>query len=167
MNIRYDKKAVPTFNKLYKLPLGSITARGWLKEQLERSAAGMGGNLDKLEPDMIANPFVSKSRETGWNEKLQAGWSTEVSGVYWTGLVQLAFTLGDEALIEKARGWVNAAIANQNTDGYFGGYTENDNKMEDFCAWAPTGGFARCFPITMRRARLTSWKRRVARCFGS
>ena len=108
MNIYSEKSVVKTYNKLHKLPLGSVTARGWLKEQLTRSKHGTGGHLDELEPDMIANPFIDYScfkRLPGSTEDAKptfaAGWSGEISGTYWTGLVQLAYTLNDEELIAK------------------------------------------------------------------
>lgn len=59
-------------------PLGSVTAQGLLKTQLERSKAGMGGHLDELEPDMIAKPYVDRTHKS----KVSAGWSGEISGTY-------------------------------------------------------------------------------------
>ena len=109
MNIPFEKSVVKTHNKLHKLPLGSITARGWLQEQLLRSKHGTGGHLDELEPDMIATPFINYSAfkklpfENGpADPTFAAGWSSEISGAYWTGLVQLAFTLNDPELIANA-----------------------------------------------------------------
>src|ERR1035437_1929726 len=46
-----------SYNHLTRLPLGNVTAQGWLKTQLERNKAGMGGHLDELEPEMIGKPF--------------------------------------------------------------------------------------------------------------
>ena len=37
-----------SYNQLTRLPLGNVTAQGWLKAQLERNKAGMGGHLDEL-----------------------------------------------------------------------------------------------------------------------
>src|SRR5690606_4260382 len=110
-----------TFNRLSKLPLGRVQARGWLREQLLRSKAGMGGHLDELEPDMIARPFVDRGQMSVTNSTLNAsvipGWSSEISGTYWTGLTQLAYTLGDEELIAKAARWVDAVLKNAESDG--------------------------------------------------
>lgn len=49
--------------------------------------------MDVLEPDMIGMPFIVRVQEKGLNSSIRAGWSSEISGTYWTGLVQLAFTL--------------------------------------------------------------------------
>ena len=43
------------YSKLFPLPLGSITAEGFLKEQLTRNKNGMGGHLDEIEPECDLN----------------------------------------------------------------------------------------------------------------
>lgn len=55
-----------TYSKLSQLPLGKVTASGWLREQLERNKNGMGGHLDELEPRMIATPYTTKETEPSW-----------------------------------------------------------------------------------------------------
>ena len=119
-------------HRLSRLPLGAVTAEGWLKTQLERSKAGMGGHLDELEPEMIAKPFIDRQHKS----PVSPGWSGEISGTYWTGLVQLAFTLNDEELKEKARTWVYSTLALQEEDGYLGSYRKNENRLEDYSAWS-------------------------------
>jgi len=123
---------VTEHSRLARLPLGSVVAQGWLKTQLERSKAGMGGHLDELEPDMIAKPYVDRTHKS----KVSPGWSGEISGTYWAGLVQLAFTLNDAELKAKAEKWVRATIALQEEDGYLGSYRKTDNRLEDYSAWS-------------------------------
>jgi hypothetical protein len=77
--------------RLCRLPLGAIRAKGWLARQLRVEARGMSGHMDELEPDMIGNPYITRSRKEG----VSAAWCAEISATYWTGLVQLAFTLND------------------------------------------------------------------------
>lgn len=121
--------------KLYPLPPGSVTARGWIREQLLRNKDGMGGHLDELEPDMIANPYIDRRTDEAWGADIKAGWGAEISGNYWYGLIQLAFALDDDALKAKAERWINGALKNQRPDGYLGTYTESDNLMDDYNAW--------------------------------
>ena len=143
MNILREKAKVKMHLQLHRLPLGSITARGWIKEQLQRNKDGIGGHMDELEPDMIATPFINYSAFKSLppankpaDPTFAAGWSSEISGSYWTGLVQLAFTLNDEELIEKATAWVNGVLANQEDSGYLGGYPPHTNRMVDYNAWS-------------------------------
>ncbi len=127
------------YSKLQRFPLGSITPSGFLKEQLIRSKNGMGGHLYELEPEMIADPYVNKRRVERWSDDDQSGWGAEISGNYWSGFIQLAFTLNDEALIKRATQWVDDMLKNQREDGYLGTYYEPDAKIfEDFNAWGTT-----------------------------
>lgn len=127
--------------KLSAFPLGSIVAEGFMKEQLLRCKDGIGGHLDEIEPEMIATPYINLTRVTQWegSEEHQNGWTAEISGNYWTGLIQLAFTLNDDELKEKATNWVNGTIKNQREDGYLGTFGENANRLHPFnaaCLWA-------------------------------
>lgn len=119
-------------NQLTRLPLGNVTADGWLKAQLERNKGGMGGHLDELEPDMIAKPYVDRN----YKSKVSPGWNGEISGTYWTGLIQLAFTLNDDELKAKAHKWVYSTLALQEEEGYLGSYRKTDNRLEDYSAWS-------------------------------
>ena len=148
MNIDPKRTCVKTYNPMSKLPLGSVRAEGWMREQLLRSKAGMGGHLDELEPEMIATPFISYSafkrlpNQPGEADPtFAAGWSSEISGTYWTGLVQLAFTLHDDELIAKAERWIDGVLKHQEADGYLGGYPATTNRMADYNAW----GSAWCY----------------------
>lgn len=125
------------YAKLQTLPLGDITASGWLRQQLERSKEGMGGHLGELEPHMIGEPFVTGKLEEKMPPELQAAWCGEISATYWNGLIELAYTLQDRQLIEKATKWVEGVLANQREDGYLGTYRRQcDNPKEDYNAWS-------------------------------
>lgn len=142
MNIEKQNACIQTYSKLQKLPLGSVTAKGWLRDQLLRSKDGMGGHLDELEPEMIATPHVNYSHFEEHpifgkvDATLASGWSGEMSGTYWTGLIELAYTLGDEELMEKAARWVEGVLKHQEPDGYLGSYSEEANRNDDFNPWA-------------------------------
>ena len=144
MNIYSEKAVVKTYNKLSKLPLGAVTARGWLREQLLRNKDGMGGHLDELEPDMLATPFINyssfkKHPFLGEPEpSVASGWCGELSGKYWTGLIQLAFTLNDKELIEKAARWIEGVLKHQEPDGYLGSYAADNDRNVDYNPWSAT-----------------------------
>ena len=132
------------FAELEALPLGSITARGWLKEQMLRNKAGMGGHLDELEPQMIGTPWTTRETHKPWGRNAP-GWGAEISGNYWSGLVGLAFTLDDAELKAKAERWVRAVLKNVEPDGYLGTYTVKDDRLDDYCAGGGVCGYRALF----------------------
>jgi len=120
-------------NALSPLPLGAVTAEGWLREQLARCRDGLGGHMDELEPQMVATPYTTRESYSGWGASTP-GWGAEISGNYWQGLVSLAWTLDDAVLKEKARRWVEAVLKNAEPSGYLGTYKPTDNRFEDYNA---------------------------------
>ncbi len=126
--------------KLRRLPLGAVRAAGWAAEQLRRNIDGIGGHLDELEPGMIGTPYTTRQSYEGWGKERRAGWGAEISGNYWRGLIELAFTSGDEAMKAKAERWVDAVLKNQRPDGYLGTYTDEDNFFDDYNAWGTSCG---------------------------
>ncbi len=126
-----------TYQKLNRFPLSAIRAEGFLKDQMMIGKNGICGQLHKLEPAMINDPFIKKSYVEAWGPVIQAGWGGEISGNYWTGYIQFAFTLDDSEMIETATNWVNEVLKTQKDDGYLGTYRyEGTNMHEDFNAWS-------------------------------
>jgi hypothetical protein len=98
-------------NPYIELPLGAITAEGWLKEMLLRQKTGSTGNLDKLYPLVMSD-------RNGWLGGDGDQWER---GPYWVdGLLPLAYILKDQELIKKANRWVEWSLNSQQPDGYFG-----------------------------------------------
>ena len=99
---------------LMKLPIGSITPRGWLRNMLELESQGMTGRLAELSPwlKFESNAWANKEG------KGQRGWE-ELP--YWLkGYGDLGYVLNDEAIIREARKWIEAVLAGQADDGWFG-----------------------------------------------
>lgn len=99
---------------LVKLPIGSITPKGWVRHQLELEAEGMTGHLPeiskwcKFEGNAWADP--QGKGHSGWEEL-----------PYWLkGYGDLGYVLKDETIIKQARKWIDAVLASQEPDGYFG-----------------------------------------------
>jgi DUF1680 family protein len=98
-------------NRYLELPLGTIKADGWLKEQLERMASGMTGNLDQIYPEVVG-------ARNGWLGGDGDGWER---GPYWIdGLLPLAHILDDADLKNKVRPWIEWTLNNQTEEGYIG-----------------------------------------------
>ena len=97
-----------------KLPIGAIRPEGWLRKQLVLEAAGFTGHLDELSKFLnpTNNAWLSPTGEgrNGWEEV-----------PYWLrGFGDLGYVLGDRRVTAEAEKWVNAIMASQQPDGYFG-----------------------------------------------
>ncbi|MCX5637611.1 MAG: glycoside hydrolase family 127 protein [Planctomycetota bacterium] len=97
-----------------KLPIGAIQPHGWLNRQLELERDGFTGNLLEISEFLKKenNAWLSPKGEghSGWEEL-----------PYWLkGFGDLGYVLGDQQIIKEARQWLEAAIASQREDGYFG-----------------------------------------------
>lgn len=97
-----------------KLPVGSIQPKGWLKKYLELQRDGLTGQLGEISAWLAKenNAWLSKdgSGDHGWEEV-----------PYWLkGYANLGYILEDEKIINEAKIWLEAALASQREDGYFG-----------------------------------------------
>ncbi|MFD8809672.1 beta-L-arabinofuranosidase domain-containing protein [Streptomyces sp. NPDC059597] len=94
-----------------RLRPGSITARGWLAGQLHALLDGLFGRYEQRSHFL---DFAS----TGWVHPENAGWE-ELP--YWLrGYVPLAIATGDEHALANSRRWIDAVLATQQSDGFFG-----------------------------------------------
>ncbi len=99
---------------LVKLPIGSIVPRGWLRGQLELEAQGMTGRLMEISP-------WCRFDKNAWTDPEGKGHSGWEELPYWLkGYADLGYVLNDEAIIKEARRWIEAALASQRDDGWFG-----------------------------------------------
>ena len=122
-----DRPDVTTMNRHYvgnraplapspfvKLPIGNITPRGWLRHKLEIEKDGMTGRLKEISPwlDFEKSSWADKEGKgaLGWEEM-----------PYWLkGYGDLGYVLKDEVVIAEAKKWIEAAMASQREDGWFG-----------------------------------------------
>jgi hypothetical protein len=98
----------------YKLPVGSITPRGWLRHQLELERDGMTGHLEQISPwlDFAKSSWADPQGrgKYGWEEL-----------PYWLkGYGDLGYVLKDKTIIAEAKKWISAVLATQREDGWFG-----------------------------------------------
>jgi DUF1680 family protein len=96
-----------------KLPIGAIRPEGWLRNQLRMQADGFSGHLSEISEfcKFEGSAWVTAgSTEHGWEE-----------APYWLkGYTDLGYVLGDTRIIAEARKWLDAVLANQQPNGYFG-----------------------------------------------
>jgi len=112
INANYLTNRSPLVEAPYlELPLGAIKPDAWLKEQLERMASGMTGNLDEIYPEVVG-------QRNGWLGGDGDGWER---GPYWIdGLLPLAYILDDGKLKAKVKPWIEWTLNNQTEEGYIG-----------------------------------------------
>ena len=114
-NRHYPSHRAPLLESpLVKLPPRSIRAQGWLRKQLELMADGMTGRLTLLSRwcRKDGNAWASRTGEgdRGWEEL-----------PYWLkGFLALGYSLDDARILEEAKGWIDAVLASQEEDGWFG-----------------------------------------------
>jgi uncharacterized protein len=92
---------------LTELPIGAIHPEGWLLEQLEIQSDGLTGHLDEIWTDVGPNSAWLGGNGEDW----------ERGPYYLDGLVPLAYTLGNQRLIGKARFWIEAILRSQRQTG--------------------------------------------------
>ena len=101
-------------SRLMKLPIGSITPRGWLRHQLELEAQGMTGRLAEISP-------WCRFEGSAWTDPNGKGYGGWEEMPYWLkGYGDLGYVLKDEKIIHEARRWIEAILATQTADGWFG-----------------------------------------------
>jgi hypothetical protein len=113
-----------------RLPPGAVTARGWLAGQL------------RLQLDGLCGHYAETSRyldfaTSGWVHPQGVGWE-EVP--YWLrGYVDLAVLTRDTTALATARRWIDAVLATQQADGFFGPVMlrTSPNGSPDFWPYLP------------------------------
>lgn len=108
----YSDNRYPLVRKPYmELPLGSIKAKGWLLEMLQRQRNGASSQMDVLYPEVMG-------ARNGWLGGDGDQWER---GPYWIdGLLPLAYILDDKEMKEKIQPWIEWSLASQREDGFFG-----------------------------------------------
>ncbi|KAI9044468.1 uncharacterized protein KD926_001069 [Aspergillus affinis] len=94
------------------LTLGSIKPQGWLKDQLELGANGLGGNMFEFYR------FVHNSRWIGGEDEYSG--LAEASPYWFNGVVPLAFGLDDDRLKDQVRYYLDYVLDHQQEDGWLG-----------------------------------------------
>jgi hypothetical protein len=99
---------------LIKLPIDAIEPQGWLRRQLQLQADGFVGNLTEISRYL-------KKQDNAWLSPDGKGHSPWEEVPYWLrGFGDTGYLLSDQRIINETRLWIEAVIASQRQDGYFG-----------------------------------------------
>ena len=97
-----------------KLPIGAIRPEGWVRRQLELQADGFIGHLTEISRFLVKD-------DNAWLSSEGEGHSPWEEVPYWLkGFGDTGYVLGDRRIIDEARVWIEATIASQRDDGWFG-----------------------------------------------
>ena len=102
---------------LVRLPVGTVRPRGWLERQLKLMATGMFGRLPEVS-------HWCRPAGSAWRSKDGSGANGWEELPYWLkGFTSLAHLLSERdagSLAVMANQWIEALLASQRGDGYFG-----------------------------------------------
>lgn len=93
------------------LPLGSVSAAGWLADELRVQAGGLTSHLALFWPDIQNSTWVGGDADGGLHERAP----------YWlNGLVPLSFLIDDATVSAQRDEYLNAIMAAQQPSGWLG-----------------------------------------------
>jgi hypothetical protein len=97
-----------------KLPIGSIEPRGWVRHQLQLEADGMIGHLEEISK-------WCQFKDSAWASPAGQGKYGWEELPYWLkGYGDLGYVLKNPQIMQHARRWIDAVLASQEPDGFFG-----------------------------------------------
>jgi len=112
-------------NPFIKLPVTSVTPRGWIVEMIQRQKDGLAGHLGEVSVwlDKKDNAWLEEGGSHGWEEV-----------PYWLrGYSNMAYMLNDKAMLDETRLWVEAILNSSKEDGFIGPATNREGRRE---VWA-------------------------------
>lgn len=114
-NTHYVSNREPLLaSPLTKLPIGAIKPEGWMRQQLLLMADGFTGRLEEISP-------WCAFKDSAWASKTGKGRNGWEELPYWLkGFVDLGYVLHDKRIIAESSKWIDAILASQRKDGYFG-----------------------------------------------
>lgn len=102
---------------LAKLPVGAVRPAGWLREQMRLMSDGFSGRLPELST-------FCKFDGNAWTDPTGHGRFGWEELPYWLkGFIDLGYVMQDQRIIDESKRWVDAVLATQQADGYFGART--------------------------------------------
>jgi hypothetical protein len=112
-------------NPFIKLPVTSVTPRGWIGEMIRRQSEGLAGKLGEISVwlDKKDNAWLSEGGSHGWEEV-----------PYWLrGYSNMAYMLGDKDMLAETKLWVEAILRSSKDDGFLGPINDREGRRE---VWA-------------------------------
>lgn len=112
-------------NEFVQLPMGAVTAKDWLLEQLYLQKNGLTG--------AIHDDYPLYGPNNGWRGGNGDGW--EKGAYYLRGLMSLAWVLDDQELKDKSMEWIDFILNSQRENGFMGPLGDGDGSSNGWDWW--------------------------------
>ncbi|SFD26553.1 Beta-L-arabinofuranosidase, GH127 [Chitinophaga sp. CF118] len=108
-----------------KLPITSVTPKGWVRKALEMQRDGLTGNLGEI------SIWLSKTDNAWLNKKGKGKYGWEELPYWLKGYANIGYVLQNDHMIKEAKFWLNAVLNNQRNNGDFGPNVEKGEGKRD------------------------------------
>lgn len=108
-----------------RLPVASITPKGWLRKALEMQRDGLTGNLGEI------SIWLSKTDNAWLNKEGKGKYGWEELPYWLKGYANIGYVLHDDHMIKEAKFWLEAVLNNQRDNGDFGPDVEKGEGKRD------------------------------------
>lgn len=108
-----------------RLPVASVTPKGWLRKALEMQRDGLAGNLGEI------SIWLSKTDNAWLNKEGKGKYGWEELPYWLKGYANIGYVLHDDHMIKEAKFWLEAVLNNQRDNGDFGPDVEKGEGKRD------------------------------------
>jgi hypothetical protein len=108
-----------------KLPVASVTPKGWVRKALEMQRDGLAGNLGEI------SIWLSKTDNAWLNREGKGKYGWEELPYWLKGYANIGYVLHDDHMIKEAKFWLDAVLTNQRENGDFGPNVEKGAGKRD------------------------------------
>ena len=108
-----------------KLPVASVTPKGWVRNILQKQRDGLTGNLGEI------SIWLSRTDNAWLNKEGKGTYGWEELPYWLKGYADIGYVLKDENMIKNAKFWLEAVLNNQRDNGDFGPNVEKGEGKRD------------------------------------
>lgn len=108
-----------------RLPVASVSPKGWVRKALEMQRDGLAGNLGEI------SIWLSKTDNAWLNKEGKGKYGWEELPYWLKGYADIGYVLHDDHMIKEAKFWIDAVLNNQRDNGDFGPNVEKGEGKRD------------------------------------
>ncbi len=132
-------KTIPYFGALGALPPGAVLPEGWLREWLQKQAAGLGSHLPEISWPFTQDYWGKEHEGAYWmpEQEYEVWWPWEQRAYWIDGATRLAILLKQESLLRKTTEPITYTMSHPDLEGYLGPEVFED-PLADYHRWPHT-----------------------------